>query len=230
MAPSMFRKDSIKIAWATQSLRGTPAISWGNVHGSQDGDRYTWEEYKRYLLDLIEDPENRALDAVLQYLEAKQRPGQTAQQFNQYLLSLEAQLDHPYNEEQRRIHLWAKLRPEVRAHIVNYQDIPKTRDAIVALATRQENTRKRFTSPPPDRGRSQPRPRQSSKPLAERITGDSGPRRSPSDSIPREGSRFRSRAICYNCQKEGHYAKDCRQRSAANTAAPMKPSNPQGKA
>ena len=77
-------------------------MSWNNAVETQEG--YTWEQYKTFLLDLIEDPANRELDAAQLYEDAKQRPGQTAQQFKQYLITLEGQLDEPYTTAQRRRH------------------------------------------------------------------------------------------------------------------------------
>lgn len=57
-------------------------MSWNNEVATEEGPEYTWEAYKVFLLDLIEDPANRALDAAQLYEDAKQGPGQTAQQFH----------------------------------------------------------------------------------------------------------------------------------------------------
>ncbi|OCK72647.1 hypothetical protein K432DRAFT_316091, partial [Lepidopterella palustris CBS 459.81] len=90
--------------------------------------------------NLIEDPANRQRRAAQLYKEARQRPHQSAQEFNLYLISLEGQLDKEYTPEQRRIHLWTKLSDTTRKAILQYQDTPSTRDAIVSLATRIEKS------------------------------------------------------------------------------------------
>lgn len=207
LAPRKFRKDSTRIAWSVQSLRGTPATSWFNVVDKMDESKQSWRGLKEFLLNLIEDPENRELDAAQAYADARQRPGQSVQQFNQYLISLESQLDSNYSEAQRRVHLWTKLAPDIRQQITNYQQIPKTRDGIVQLATRIENNRKRQASPHPEVRRSRQR-----RDSAERDRSQAPWRQSGSDSqSSRDTSGLKKpEASCFFCGIRGHLKADCR--------------------
>ena len=91
-----------------------------------------------YLLNLVEDPVNRQLHNAQAYTEAVQKSGQSVHAFAAYLSTLEAQLP-PYNEEHLVMHLFTKLRPEIRKALSNYQDLPNKRDSLVALAARLEN-------------------------------------------------------------------------------------------
>ena len=223
LAPRRFRNDEIKIAWTAQSLRGTPQMSWNNAVETQAGHQYTWNQYKTFLLDLIEDPANRELDAAQMYEDAKQRPGQTAQQFHQYLIVLEGQLDEPYTPAQRRRHLWTKLLPELRQQIINYQDIPATQDGIVSLATRMESQRKRATTSGKDQDlrpqeRKEKRHRNRS-PREKRSRYDGAPKSSlPGNFPPRNNN-------CHSCGKPGHWASDCPTKRSAG-APPSRPPYP----
>jgi hypothetical protein len=64
LALRKFRHDFAKIAWSAQFLRYTPATTWQNIAATGEADQYTWEQYKKILLDLIEDPANRQLEAA----------------------------------------------------------------------------------------------------------------------------------------------------------------------
>ena len=60
-----------KISYAVQFLRGTPSTSWAEQERYLDMEMTTWEYFSSFLLDLIEDPENRILDALQAYQDAK---------------------------------------------------------------------------------------------------------------------------------------------------------------
>jgi hypothetical protein len=212
LAPRRFHLDTAKIAWTAQFLRGTPATTWLNEVDTLATELYTWEEYKHLLLELIEDAANRELDAAQLYADARQKTNQTVQQFNQYLISLERQLDAEYTEEQRRTHLWTKLLPEIRAPIMMYQDIPHTRDAIVSLATRLEKNiiKKRAASPTPDDKRARP------KPQTKGFHGQNAARTQDT----RPASEFnKASVVCWKCREKGHYANKCPNESAVPSVA-----------
>ena len=58
--------------------------------------------------------------------------------FEAYLRSLEAQLP-PFSPAHLVSNLFTKLRPDLRKALTNYQDLPKTRDGLLALAARLEH-------------------------------------------------------------------------------------------
>ncbi|KAK1076227.1 hypothetical protein LTR33_009128 [Friedmanniomyces endolithicus] len=104
--------------------------------------RYLWDDFKKFVLDSVEDPVNRSLSVTLHYEAARQRDGQTAQAFASELTTLEEQMS-AYTEEQRTRHLLAKLRPHLRTAVFTYHSVPARRDDLVSLVTRLESASKR---------------------------------------------------------------------------------------
>jgi hypothetical protein len=76
LAPNNFRLDQTKVSWAAQFLQGTPQAVW-KEHRNSLGDKklVTWDYFTQFLLDQIEDPVNRELDALQAYEDAKQQEG-----------------------------------------------------------------------------------------------------------------------------------------------------------
>ncbi len=108
-----------------QYLKGDAKEFWYNYKRDHPISNQTWEEFKTFLLNLIEDPMNRTLDIAQLMADAEQRQNQTVRQFDTYLSSLEAQLP-PYSEEHQRMNLFTKLRPNLRLAIMNVQQVPTT--------------------------------------------------------------------------------------------------------
>jgi|SRR5579862_9911631 len=96
-----------------------------------------WEAYKEFLKDLLQDPVMRAYTTSVRYWDARQRPGQTVIQFVTHFDELEGELA-PYSDEQRYWHLLSKSSPEARSALDKFQDLPDTRDGLIALARRLE--------------------------------------------------------------------------------------------
>jgi hypothetical protein len=216
LAPNTFSQDVAKISHAFQFIRGTPYSAWIEKERSIAPNLITWEYFSEFLLNLIEDPENRQLDALQAYMDAAQRPSQSTQDFNSYLLGLESQIQDPYTASQLRGHLWCKLRPDMRAALSNYQEIPKTRDQLVTLATRLESNKRRATASRvyPDRDPKRNRPEITREPPRETRPHNSTGARLPQarsmgnpNQIPIKKSP--DHVTCYNCHKVGHYKDKC---------------------
>ena len=64
--------------------------------------------------------------------------------FVTHLDTLEAEM-LPYTDDQRRMHLLCKLRPELQQAILQHAEAPSTRDGLITLAIRLEDVKKMGT-------------------------------------------------------------------------------------
>ena len=219
VAKEDFPDDESKIAFAMQSLEGEPKEAWHRYEADGEMQNYTFEEYLKFLLNIVEDPVNRGLHMAQLFAEAKQGEKQTVRAFEAHLSSLEDQLPS-YTEEQRATHLFTKLRPSIRAAIGNYQNIPRTREALVTLASRLENNQKRendvLTTSKHERpnGSHPPRTKSHRDKRNEEIKDTDKPKPT------KDGKRGQKRkhaetkestdeVTCYRCGEQGHYANKC---------------------
>jgi len=97
----------------------------------------TWEVMKSFLLNQMQDPVNRALEAAQRYQSAAQKHDQSVQRFVTYLELIEDELE-PYSEVHRVQHLFAKLLPQIQTAITDFHKLAATRIALVELASTLE--------------------------------------------------------------------------------------------
>lgn len=204
--PQEFLRDNEKVIWAMQYLEGDPRELWYTHYERTLNTReepVTWAYFRQYLLDLLSDPINRGLEAATSHAQAMQRKDQSVRAFATYLEVLEEQLT-PYTEEQRVQHLFAKLRPELQRAITNYHQVPATREDLIALgSTLERNLR-----------RSAPAPEQRTKDTYRGKSKDPSPKSKPSSAPTRP--KDKSNITCYKCNKTGHYANECTDKSNPN--------------
>src|SRR5437667_2977782 len=137
LSKSNYPDDATKVLYASQFLTGETKRAWLCLEQTKGKDNITWDEYTEWLQDQLQNPVTRASTLARKYDEAAQRPNQTVIQFVNYLDDLEAELP-PYLDEHRRQHLLAKLSPEIRHALNNYQHIPETRTGLINLAIQPE--------------------------------------------------------------------------------------------
>jgi hypothetical protein len=150
---------------------------------------------------------NWSLEVGRNYEEARQKENESVATFAIHLKNLEEQLTEPYTEAQRCRHLLNKIRPIVRDAITLKADIPISYRDLVIMASRIENLTKRgrFTTEPVV-GRDSHAPK--------RKKQRSSLSRKPKANEARRGNalpiRDLSSVTCYNYNKTGHYANNCR--------------------
>jgi len=88
--PGDFATDKIRILHTMQALQGEPAKAWNRYNTAHGIQGVTWEFFKKFLLNLVENPESYALSITEDYALARQRPNQLVYGFNAYLEQLES--------------------------------------------------------------------------------------------------------------------------------------------
>ena len=219
-----FPTEKSKILYAMGFLKGDPKEMWYNHESEHPAGTQTWEDFSTFLLNKIEDPVNRSLDAQQRYEDAHQLQTQTVQQFNAYLEGVEAQLSFPYSEQQRVTQFFTKIRPELQIQITNVgTDLPKTKAALLALATRLEvNVRK--TNPQYAKSKNGNNTGGQGGKKRKRDKGNDNEGESNKDNNNKKESRAKrkqnggssntgkkdhSHLTCYNCDKPGHISTNC---------------------
>ena len=222
-----FSSEAMQIRFALLSMDQEPKASWRDYIGDKPETEWTLDGFQEFLLNRIEDPVNRHLTVSRAWHDLRQEGDQKTSDFANKLAGMEKQMD-ALPEWLRRDVLLHKLRPELNRRILSAgQEIPKTRDALVALATRlepqwvagastsswaqrrsqgQARGSATTTSVVKKHEASTPRPGKESKRESSSVTETT----STSTSAPFSGT-------CNYCQKAGHRVAQCwkRQREEA---------------
>ena len=98
----------------------------------------SWDEYKKVLHDLLQEPVTWQATLALKYDQAYQKPGQSVRDFVNYLDELELEAEFGYTDKQRLQHLQAKLTPSLCMTLNNYQQTPITCQGLINLAIQLE--------------------------------------------------------------------------------------------
>lgn len=185
----------------------------------------TRDEFKNFCKKEVSDPWVMQRDAAAAFQRADQREYQTVTELANYLDTLEDKLPERYSNTQRKMHLYAKLRPEVQREAQRPAQEPEDYHDFVSylkscegiIPERRTALRNARTS----RVRSTGRPRQA--PTTVRV-GSKGPWRSQPFKRKRsfENQQRSTTPICFKCSKGRHNPNFCR-------SAPDNPQNQQAK-
>ena len=243
---SYFTADATKVLHGMQALRGEPRDRWKAFEDEHGRDCHTFELFSEFLLNLIQDPVNRQLAAAEKYHAAEQRQGQSVHSFATYVEDLENDLE-AFTDEQRRLHLLARFRPDLKAALRSMQNLPLRRTELVSLAARIEDNLRQPSTGRASLRRPNPAAHQGYLPSQQNPNSipmgigasASRPSRGTGSSYRRGGGRGRGGAAapadrvgtadlshieCYNCHRMGHYSNACTQRSSS-AAADNRPKN-----
>jgi hypothetical protein len=133
--------DTSKIDACVLAFGKGPAAKWESYERRVGVTKISWEEFKDWIMDAIQDRTNRAYTAASLYGEARQEVGQTTDDFASYLDSLELELGITDDVVRKHL-LYGKLRKDLKHQINLYNEVPTNRYELVSLASRIENTMK----------------------------------------------------------------------------------------
>lgn len=222
--PSAFTLEDQKIAFTLQYLQPTFRQIWIQREQEDDGNTLSWRDMMSFLLDQIKSPVNRELQVTILYQKSMQKEGQSVNDFAAYLSTLENQINPPYEQKHLVMHLYSKLRPEIRVALSNYTEFPTTRRELVErAATLEDNLRRSGGLPAVPRRSSTPRRtvRESS-----RVSSVPPQRRTPFGPPTSRASHAGGKPnACYHCGGSGHWAKDCYKRKSNPGSSPTTGAN-----
>ena len=131
-----------------QSLEGDSAIQWyqhntdaADVDGSLYKSRI-YDEFQKFLLNLIANSANRRLQAYERWEKARQRNDQKMIVFKTYLKNLKSYLSD-FSEVHRVNIFLAKLKPELKNKLLSTDNVSENRKAILAQTIMQKRILKR---------------------------------------------------------------------------------------
>jgi transposase InsO family protein len=224
--PTHYRFAADRVLYARGLLRGDPQNAWYRKEEREGRFNISWEEFKDFLLDELKPASLREVDVVRKYRSAQQGRDQKVARFAAYMDELEAQME-PYTEAQRCNHLLHALRPEISDRIIERLEPVKSREELIAMAIKIEETveRRRLhdsakarSIPSPSLGRStSSRPQRSYRPGGTSASSANAQpiaiRTHPSRPPPRDGGDNRKANMeCYNCGTKGHLASECQKK------------------
>jgi hypothetical protein len=142
--PNAFTTEDQRIAFTLQYLVPTLRQLWLQQEKHIGGAGVsTWILMMEFLLNQIQSPINQEITTLMSYTRATQREGQLVYEFAAYLAGLENQIVPLYNDKHLTMHLYSKLRPELRLAIINYNEFPQSRQELVErAATLEDNLRR----------------------------------------------------------------------------------------
>jgi len=107
--------DKRKILTAVRAFGEEMRTRWNQeVDDGADLDNMTWEDFDDFLVRQINSPELLRDNADRAYASLKQRDNQSVAQFNVVLRSYESMASVEYNDEQRKVHLRARILDSIR--------------------------------------------------------------------------------------------------------------------
>lgn len=234
--PRSYPDEASKVRFAAAWLDGDHRTQWREKKNYTDLETFTFNDFRTWLEDQIESPQNRGINSTIALMNLTQSNNQDPESFySRYSIIYEKAREgsvRPPGEDifKYRIFL-AKLLPRIRSDITKMGALPPRIADLVATAQRlfqiekHERLLDRRAGNENDssnrsgntyRGRG--RPGSDSKPNRKRARASNpndykGSYKKPKTS---SGDWDKSKITCFRCNKKGHLAPDCKSSHTAD--------------
>jgi hypothetical protein len=124
--------DVRKVQEGISTLSEEMREQWDGHSDTLRPDRYTWQEFYGFFLDLLLRHPKRLQEAASKFQSARQRRGQSVRDFAHYLARLEAEYPGRFAEWQKIEYIRSRVLEEIGRESRTYSREPRTYEAFVS--------------------------------------------------------------------------------------------------
>ena len=126
VSPAYYQRDANKINVAATKLKGPIADAWEREEKTVDPTAITWRYFCDFLLNFIDDPQNRHSTMYRAWRKCTQRADEDLHTYYQRLETIQSEIPE-LTEEIKKIHLLSTIRPGLRRRLLElqYERLPR---------------------------------------------------------------------------------------------------------
>lgn len=198
--------DADRINIAATSLTDIAASTWARNEEPVE----TWAEFIALLRNIVQDPANRMMEALIKIRKKQQREGQTVRELYEELAQLRRDIPVLGEEQTRAWELLLALRPQIRIEVLRQLPRIENEEQVLRAAQRQaelDRQTAQYSKAPKKEGSGTP-----GKPSTPKVFGKRPATSKPAGQAGKSETRERptpGSVVCYNCDKKGHISRDC---------------------